>query len=158
MHTETSSESPPFSRLAPARNGTIRPDQLTQKLLEKTQGEIEAEVCEIARRFSLEYTGRGPKDVRVHLVDELLVIRMSGVLTVAEQRLASTSSDIDKNVLRQFRRQLVEIAKNELYAMVGSCTVVNVVSLHHDLCTITGDEILVFTLDEPPITRPIKRR
>ena len=53
----------------------------------KTQGEIEAAVCEGMSRFEQEFMGRGPKDIRAHLIGNLLVIRLQGVLTAAEQHL-----------------------------------------------------------------------
>ena len=49
----------------------------------KTQGEIEAAVCEGMSRFEQEFMGRGPKDIRTHLIGNLLVIRLQGVLTAA---------------------------------------------------------------------------
>ena len=36
----------------------------------KTQGEIEATVCDGVSRFEQEYMGRGPKDIRAHLLGE----------------------------------------------------------------------------------------
>ena len=42
----------------------------------KTQGEIEAAVCEVMSRFEQEFMGRGPKDIRTHLIGDLLVIRL----------------------------------------------------------------------------------
>jgi hypothetical protein len=56
----------------------------------KTQGEIEAAVCEGVSRFEQEYMGRGPKDVHAHLIGDLLVVRLGGVLTAAEQQLVKT--------------------------------------------------------------------
>ncbi len=56
----------------------------------KTQGEIEAAVCEGISRFEQEYMGRGPKDIHAHLIDDLLVVRLRGVLTAAEQQLVKT--------------------------------------------------------------------
>jgi uncharacterized protein YbcI len=51
----------------------------------KTQGEIEAATCEGMTRFEQEYVGRGPKDIRTHLIGDLLfVVRLQGVLTAAE--------------------------------------------------------------------------
>ena len=52
----------------------------------KTQGEIEAAICEGIIRFEQEYMGRGPKDIHAHLVGDLLVVRLQGVLTAAEQQ------------------------------------------------------------------------
>ena len=34
--------------------------------------------------------GRGPKDIQTHLWGDLLVVRLSGVLTAAEQHLVKT--------------------------------------------------------------------
>ena len=50
----------------------------------KTQGQIEAAICEGMSRFEQDYMGRGPKDIRTHLIGDLLVIRLEGVLTAAE--------------------------------------------------------------------------
>ena len=53
----------------------------------KTQGEIEAAICAGITQFEQEYMGRGPKDIHAHLLDDLLVVRLQGVLTAAEQQL-----------------------------------------------------------------------
>ncbi len=56
----------------------------------KSQGEIEAATCEGLRRFEQEYMGRGPKDIHTHLIGDLLVVRLQGVLTAAEQHLVKS--------------------------------------------------------------------
>ena len=43
----------------------------------RTQGEIEAAVCEGISRFEQEYMGRGPKDIHTHVIGDLLVVRLS---------------------------------------------------------------------------------
>jgi uncharacterized protein YbcI len=58
----------------------------------KTLGEIEAAVCEEVSRFEQNYMGRGPKDIRAHLLGDLLVVRLQGVLTAAEQHLVKSLS------------------------------------------------------------------
>ena len=60
------------------------------KFAMKTQGEIEAAICKGIAHFEQEYMGRGPKNFRTHLIDDLLVVRLHGVLTVAEQQLVKT--------------------------------------------------------------------
>ena len=75
----------------------------------KTSGEIEAAVCEGMSRFEQEYMGRGPKDIRAHLIDDLLVVRLQGVLTAAEQHLVKTlSGEKGRDLLKQVRTHLVE--------------------------------------------------
>jgi uncharacterized protein YbcI len=127
-------------------------------LEDRTQGEIEAQVSDAVRRYLLEYTGRGPRDVHAHLIGDLLLVRMTGVLTTAEQHLAASTVDKGRTLLKQVRRQLVELARKELEAAIRICTFVNVISMHHDVSTVTGEEIIVFTLDRLPATRPTRRK
>src|SRR5271166_4998851 len=117
----------------------------------KTQGEIEAAICDGMARFEQEYMGRGPRDIRAHLVGDLLVVRLRGVLTAAEQQLVRTlPAEKGRDLLKQVRAQLIETARPVLEAMVEAATRVKVVSLHHDISTTTGEEVILFTLTETP--------
>ena len=58
----------------------------------KTLGEIEAAVCEGISRFEQDYMGRGPKFIHTHLIGDLLIVRLQGVLTAAEQQLVKSLS------------------------------------------------------------------
>ena len=125
----------------------------------KTQGEIEAAIGEGIRRFEREFMGRGPKDIHSHLINDLLVVRLQGVLTAAEQQLAqSLPTEKGRDLLKQVRTQLVETARPVLESMVQEVTGIKVVSLHHDISTTTGEEIVVFTLTESPLVREKKQR
>ncbi len=125
----------------------------------KTQGEIEAAICEGVRRFEQEYMGRGPKDIRTHLIGDLLVVRLQGVLTAAEQQLAgSLPSERGRDLLKQVRTQLIETARPVLEKMVYDITGFKPVSLHHDISTATGEEVVIFTLAEPPVFRETRKR
>lgn len=117
----------------------------------KTQGEIEAAICEGVRRFEQEYMGRGPKDIHTHLINDLLVVRLQGVLTAAEQQLVrSLPAEKGRELLKQVRTQLIETARSVLESMVFDVTGVKVASLHHDISTVTGEEIVLFTLGSAP--------
>jgi uncharacterized protein YbcI len=125
----------------------------------RTQGEIEAAVCDAMSRFEQEYMGRGPKDIRTFLISDLLVVRLQGVLTAAEQHLVKTlQADKGRELLKQVRFQLIETARPIIEAMVQDVTGVKVVSLHHDISTVTGEEIVVFTLAESPIFRETRKK
>jgi uncharacterized protein YbcI len=120
----------------------------------KTQGEIEAAICEGITRFEQEYMGRGPKSIHAHLLSDLLVVRLRGVLTAAEQQLVkSLSADKGRDLLKQVRTHLVETARPVMEAMVERVTEVKVLSLHHDISTVTGEELVIFTLAAEPIFR-----
>ena len=126
--------------------------------LMKTQGEIESAVSEGMSRFEQEYMGRGPKDVHAHVIDDLVVVRLTGVLTAAEQHLVKTlATDKGRDLLKQVRSHLIEIARPTIEAMIKEITGVNMVSLHHDISTSTGEEVVLFTLAQSPLFRELKK-
>ena len=125
----------------------------------KTSGEIEAAICQGLSHFEQEYMGRGPKDVHTHLIGDLLVVRLQGVLTAAEQHLVKTlQADKGRDLLKQVRIQLMEAARPIMEAMVQEITGVKVLSLHHDISTVTGEEVVLFTMVEPPVFRETKKK
>src|SRR5258707_7032068 len=110
----------------------------------KTLGEIEAAICQGISRFEQDYMGRGPKDIHAHLIGDLLVVRLQGVLTVAEQQLVKTlPAEKGRDLLKQVRTHLIETARPLMEATVQEITGVKVVSLHHDISTTTGEEIVL---------------
>ena len=125
----------------------------------KSQGEIEAAICEGVTRFEQEYMGRGPRDIRAHLMGDLLVVRLQGVLTAAEQQLVkSLPAEKGRDLLKQVRTQLIEAARPVLEAMVQGATGIKAVSLHHDISTATAEEVILFTLAEAPSFRDTKKK
>ncbi len=124
----------------------------------KTQEEIEAAICKVVRRFEQEYMGRGPKDIRAHLIGDFLVVWLQGVLTAAEQQLAgSLPSERGRDLLKQVRTQLVETARPVLKQMLHDTAGFTPVSLHHDISTVTGEEVVIFTLAESPVLREARK-
>ncbi len=125
----------------------------------KSQGEIEAAICEGMSRFEQDFMGRGPKDIRTHLIDDMLVVRLQGVLTAAEQHLVKAlPPENGRDLLKQVRSQLIEIARPILEKLVEDVTGMKPRSLHHDISTITGEEVVIFTLPAAPQFRDIKKR
>ncbi|OAI50197.1 hypothetical protein AYO44_05870 [Planctomycetaceae bacterium SCGC AG-212-F19] len=125
----------------------------------KTQGEIEAAICDGMTRFEQEYMGRGPKDIHAHLIGDLLVVRLKGVLTAAEQQLVKTlHPEKGRDLLKQVRTHLIETARPIMEAMVQEVTGIKVMSLHHDISTGTGEEVVIFTLAESPGFRETKKK
>ena len=123
----------------------------------KTQGEIEAAISEGTIRFEQDYMGRGPKDLRTHLLGDLVVVRLQGVLTAAEQHLVkSLPAEKGRDLLKQVRTHLLETARPVMEAMIEKVTGVKVVTLHHDISTGTGEEVILFTLAHSPDYREAK--
>jgi uncharacterized protein YbcI len=125
----------------------------------KTQGEIEAAICEGISSFEQEYMGRGPKDIHAYLIGDLLVVRLRGVLTAAEQQLVkSLPPERGRNLLKEVRNQLIETARPLMEVMIREVTGVKPISLHHDISTVTGEEVVLFTLAESPLFRETKKK
>jgi uncharacterized protein YbcI len=123
----------------------------------KTQGEIEAEICELILRFEQEYMGRGPKEVRTHLIGDLLVVRLRGVLTAREQHMvASLSVEKGRDLIKHVRSLLIETARPVMEAAIQHVTGSKVLSLHYDISTVTGEEVVLFSLAKSPDCRPAK--
>jgi uncharacterized protein YbcI len=125
----------------------------------QTHGEVEAAICEGISRFEQDYMGRGPKDIRAHLIGDLLVVRLQGVLTAAEQHLVkSLPAEKGRDLLKQVRTHLLETARPILEGMVREITGIKVLSMHHDISTVTGEEIVMFTLAEPVMVRESRKK
>ena len=142
----------------------------------KSQGEIEASVCDGISRFQQEFIGRGPKDIHSHLIGTLLVVRLQGVLTPAERQLIAPQATPGngngngnghahgngqengngRSLLKQVRSHMVSTGRTRLESIVEEAVGVKLVSVHHDISTVTGEELLVFSLAEAPVCRPKK--
>jgi uncharacterized protein YbcI len=131
----------------------------TSELAMKTQGEIEAAICEGISRFEQDYMGRGPKDIHAHLLGDFLVVRLHGVLTAAEQQLVtSLPAEKGRDLLKQVRTYLIETARPVMEAMVRDIAGVKVLSVHHDISTVTGEEVVLITLAASPLFRETNKK
>jgi uncharacterized protein YbcI len=93
------------------------------------------------------------------LLNDLLVVRLQGVLTAAEQHLAkSLPGEKGRDLLKQVRTHLIETARPLMDAMVEAVTGVKALSLHHDISTVTGEEVVLFRLAEAPNMRVAKNK
>ena len=125
----------------------------------KTQGEFEAAISQGMSRLEQEYMGRGPRDIRTHVIDDLVVVRLRGVLTPAEQHLVkSFPAEKRRDLLKQVRTHLFETARPLMEAIVQELTGIKVLSLHHDISTVTGEEMVILTLANSPQFREVKKK
>jgi uncharacterized protein YbcI len=111
-----------------------------------SKGQIEAAISAALTQFERETLGRGPKEARTHIVHDLIVVRLRGVLTPAEQQLAREEGGV--TLIKQMRNRLVESFQREIAQLVEKSAGVNVISLHTDVSTHTGERLFVFVLDE----------
>jgi len=111
-----------------------------------TKGQIESKISEAIIKFEKEYMGRGPVETRTFIIEDLVVVRLKGVLTPAEEKLAKTKDGAD--LIKRTRALLIEEGKIILYEMINEIMGVKVISLHTDVSTKTGERVIVFTLNK----------
>jgi uncharacterized protein YbcI len=117
----------------------------------KTKGQLEAEISDAIIRFEKEYMGRGPLETKTYIIDDMVIVRLKGVLTRAERQLAESSeASIGRELIKRMRHALLEKGRPMLDAIIEDVVGVPVVSLHTDLSTVTGERLIVFSLAKIP--------
>ncbi len=118
-----------------------------------SKGQLEAQISEFMTTFQKEYIGRGPLETRSYIVDDLLLVRMRGTLTPAEQQLAKAQDAKGRDLIKQVRLELLHNARPTLAAGIRDILRVPIVSMHADISTRTGENVIIFTLADRPIFR-----
>ena len=122
---------------------------------QRTKGEVEADISEAIIKFEKEYMGRGPAEAKTHIIDDLVLVRLKGILTQAEYQLAGTEGNPKgRELIKQVRHELLERRRPLLEAVMHDLTGRKTVSLHTDISTITGERVIIFTLDAPAKLSP----
>jgi uncharacterized protein YbcI len=118
---------------------------------DKTKGQFEAEISEAVTRFEKEYMGRGPLETRTYIIDDMVIVRLKGVLTKAEYRLVKSERNTKaRDLIKQVRVELLENGRPLLEDIIKGILRRKVRSLHTDISTMTGERFIVFTLDKKP--------
>jgi uncharacterized protein YbcI len=112
----------------------------------ETKGQMEAQIAAAITQFEREHLGRGPQEVRTWILQDLVLVRLKGVLTPAEEKLARDPEG--HRLVKDVRRQLLEGSRSILDEMILDLTGAQVVSLHSDISIDTGERIIVFTVLE----------
>jgi len=119
--------------------------------MKMTKGQIEAEICDAVIRFEKEYMGRGPLETKAYILDDMVLVRLKNVLTQAELKLAEAADRKDgRELIKRLRITLIEQGRPLLEALVGQIVGVKVKSLHTDISTVTGERVILFTLESAP--------
>lgn len=111
-----------------------------------SKGQVEAAISKAMIQFEREHMGRGPRDVRTWVIQDMVLVRLLGVLTPAEEKLAQDPEG--KTLLKQVRMQLIESSRPLVESIVREITGMAVVSMHSDISTRTGERIILLTLAE----------
>jgi uncharacterized protein YbcI len=115
--------------------------------LKKTLGELEAEISQAVVRFEKEFMGRGPLETKTYILEDLVLVRLKGVLTQTEMKLAEANDrQRGRYLLKQVRQELIDHGRPVLEGIIRDILGVEVRSLHTDISTKTGERIIVLSL------------
>lgn len=115
-----------------------------------TKGQIEATISDAVTKFEKEFMGRGPLETKTYIIDDMVVVRLRGVLTKAEHRLIrAEKNERGRDLIKQVRMELLENNRPELENILKGITRRRVRSLHTDISTSSGERIILLVLDRP---------
>ncbi len=110
----------------------------------KTRGETEAEITQALVRFEKEYLGHGPVDARTFFINDMVLIRLRGVLTAADRKLAETTEG--QALVKETRRKLFETSRPVFDEMIEKIIGCKLISFHTDMSAKTGERVIVLTV------------
>ncbi|MBM7869741.1 uncharacterized protein YbcI [Clostridium pascui] len=111
-----------------------------------TKGQIESKLSEAISKFEIEQMGRGPEKIRTIILQDLILIRLKGFLSMSEKKLAHNKDGVE--LIKKVRTSLFENAREELESAVKSVIDANIVSTYSDVSTKTGEKIIAIILDQ----------
>jgi uncharacterized protein YbcI len=111
-----------------------------------SKGEMEDQISRALTQWEKEYLGRGSVAVKTDIVRNIILIQLKGILTPAEKNLASTKDGLLS--IKRIRADLIESGSDQLKKMISEITGKDVISMHTDISTRTGERVIVFLLNE----------
>ena len=112
----------------------------------RSRGEVEDAVTKAIIKFEKEHLGRGPEDARTFILQDMILIRLKGILTPAEVKLAQDREG--QALVKETRRQLLESSRSIIENLVRSIVGLDLISMHTDTSTKTGERIVVLVVEK----------
>ncbi|WP_050183058.1 DUF2294 domain-containing protein [Domibacillus robiginosus] len=106
---------------------------------------LEAELSEALIKLQRELIGRGPQETKTYIVQDMVIVRFKGVMTVEEKHLAGHKDG--RKLVKEMRQVLREMYSNQFEEIVQKHTGCKVLSSHSDMSTKTGERIEIFVID-----------
>jgi len=124
---------------------TIRKRRCSDTFMKRRQSKPEAGISDEMMAFQHEFVGRGPNRIRTRIAEDLVIVRSFGVLTPAERQLATSFEG--RRLIKAMRQQVLEAGRSVLERIVQKHTGAEVISVHSDISTKSGEWLDVFVLD-----------
>ena len=112
----------------------------------KTKGQLEADISNAITQFEKDYLGRGPRESRTFIIQDMVLIRLKGILTPAEETLAKQPDGA--RLIKEMRMRLIESSRPLLESLITEKTGLKVLSLHTDISAKSGERVFIFVLEK----------
>ena len=119
-------------------------------------GQLEDSISKRVTQFYVEALGHGPKETRVYIIDDMVIVRLKGKLLPIEEKLLEREDGV--SLVKDIRKVLHETVTKSLSTIVHEVTDRKVVSSHSDISTKTGEVFEVFILDQSYENRKVVDR
>ena len=113
--------------------------------MNKTKGQLEADISDLITKFEKEHLGRGPKEVKTFIIQDMIMVRLQGILSPAEEKLAKENDGIQ--LVKQIKRRLIESSRKVIENIIVEKVNTKVISLHTDISIHTGERVIIFVMD-----------
>lgn len=111
-----------------------------------TKGQIESKISEAVSKFEIEQMGRGPEKIKTTILQDMIVVRLKGFLSVSEKKLSENKEGIE--LIKKMRITLFESVLDNLVFAVEPIVKCNIISTHSDVSTKTGEKLIVMIVNE----------
>ncbi|PIY69070.1 hypothetical protein COY90_02570 [Candidatus Roizmanbacteria bacterium CG_4_10_14_0_8_um_filter_39_9] len=112
----------------------------------RTKGQIEDELAKEFTKFYVKKLKTGPKQAKVYIVDDMILVRLKGDLHPYEEILLSRGKH-GIELVKQIREHIHETVIDETKKIIHDVTKMKVTSFHSDSSTRTGERFEIFILD-----------
>lgn len=111
----------------------------------QSKGQLEDTIAKKIVEFYFKTLGTGPREAKVRIVEDMVIIRLKGKLLPLEEQLLNGAQGIE--LVKTIRKALHEINTKRLNSIIEELTGHTVISTHSDISTKTGERFEAFVLD-----------
>lgn len=115
-------------------------------MIQKTKGQIEDAISKEVTKFYAKTLGVGPRETRVYIVEDMIIVRLKSKLLPIEQKLLEHHQGIA--LVKDIRKTIHELTTKGLSDIISSITANKILSSHSDISTKTGEIIQVYIVDQ----------
>lgn len=113
-----------------------------------SKGQTEDAISVAMTKFERDFKGHGPSETRTHIIGDMVLIRMKGVLSLAEEHLLEKEGPISgTELVKNLREALIEKGRHQIENIIGGILGRKVVSLYADISTVMDERVILLTLD-----------